>query len=368
MIKFANEFNTIHKKLLSMGEKFATAFPFACAQKGVYGFSDGLSWTDSFYVGMLWLDYAVTKNEKIKANIDLQMNEFETRLDENRGLDHHDIGFLYILSAVAGYKITGEERYKNIAVKAAKLLSKRYHSGAKFIQAWGAVGSKDNYRLIIDCMMNVPLLYWAAEVTEDKELYDIAYNHAKTTKSTIFRADDSTYHTYFFDYYTGEPLYGKTAQGFGNDTAWARGQAWAIYGFEISYRYTKDESFLQASEKAAKYFLKYLPEDMICYWDLCFGDGSGEPKDSSAAAIAACGFTELYRNTKNEEYLETAKKIMSVLCEKYISDENSEAIIEHGTYSKPDNFGVDEACIWGDYYFLECLIYLIYGEEVPIFW
>lgn len=358
----------VHKKLLRLGNKYDSVAPSAAAENGIYNISMGIDWTDSFYVGMLWLDWLRTKDDKIKENIDLQMLEFEQRLKQVRGLDNHDIGFLYILSAVAGYKVTGVDKYKNMAVNAADLLAQRYHHGAKFIQAWGDPNGRDNYRLIIDCMLNIPLLYWVAKETGNNELYDIAYNHAKTTSETIFRDDYSTYHTFYFDYDTGKPLYGRTKQGAGDDTTWSRGQAWAIYGFALSYRYTKDSLFLDMAKNAADYFIKYLPEDKIAYWDLCFTDGSGEPRDTSAAAIAACGMLELSELGAGEEYKCYAEEIVSALCEKYLSDEDKESLLDHGTYSIPDGVGIDEACIWGDYYFVEALVRLVCSDKFILFW
>lgn len=360
--------NRIHEKLLINGKRFDSVSPSAAAVDGIYDISQGIDWTDSFYVGMLWLDWNRTKDDRILHNIELQMWEFEQRLKQNRGLDNHDIGFLYILSAIAGYKLTNEDKYLHISERAAKLLSKRYHADAEFIQAWGNPNGRDNYRLIIDCMLNIPLIYWVADKTADNNLYNIAYNHALTTNKVIFRNDYSTYHTYYFDYDTAAPLYGKTKQGAGDDTTWSRGQAWAIYGFAISYTYTHDERFLESAKKAADYFIAHLPKDMVAFWDLCFTDGSNEPRDTSAAAIAACGMLELDKIIGDGKYKTTAEQIIMSLCKNYFSPENHESLLEHGTYSIPDNVGIDEACIWGDYYFAEALARLCDGENFVRFW
>ncbi len=365
---YLNTLDKIHSKLIKNGTKFTSVSPMPSAVDGIYDISGGDQWTDSFFVGMLWLDFMRNKSNEVSENIKLQMEEFENRINEMRGLDHHDIGFLYILSAVAGYKATAEEKYKELALRAARLLAKRYHKSAHFIQAWGDPNSRDNYRLIIDCMLNIPLLYWAAEVMGDKDLYDIAYNHAKTTNKVIFRPDNSTHHTYYFDYETGLPLEGKTRQGAHDDSAWARGQVWAMYGFALSYRYTKDEEFLKASKKATEYFLSHQPEDNVCYWDLCFSDGDNEPRDSSAAAIAVCALLELFDLTGKEAYRSNADKILTSLCEHYLSSDDKESVLDHAVYSYPDNYGVDEACIWGDYYFMEALCRITTDEDFKLFW
>lgn len=345
----------IHKKLIRNGKKFDTVSPDSIAIDGVYSIGDGLGWTESFYNGMLCLDWLRTKDENIEKNIRMQMTEFRQRLRQNRGLNHHDIGFLYTLSAVAAYRLFGDNEYFETAKGAAYLLSKRYHKSGKFIQAWGDPNSRDNYRLIIDCMLNIPLLYWVADETKDAVMFDMAYSHAKTTLENIFREDYSAFHTYYFDYETGKPLYGKTHQGARDDSAWARGQAWAIYGFAISYKYTKDEQFLEAAKKASGFFLNHLPKDKVCYWDLCFGDGSNEPRDTSAAAIAACGLKDIADISGEDKYRVAAKEILDSLCNNYTSDFDSEALLENAVYSMPHNIGVDMPCIWGDYFFMEAL-------------
>ncbi len=365
---YQNALEQIHEKLLKNGKKFDSVSPMHTAVDGIYPISPGDEWTDSFYVGMLWLDWVRTKDENIRENIKQQMWEFGQRLKQNRGMGNHDIGFLYILSAVAGYKLTKCEKYKDMAVEAAKYLVMRYQPKAEFIQAWGDPGDPICHHLIIDCMLNIPLLYWVARQTGDETFFEIAYKHAKTTSKVIFREDASTHHTYYFDYETGKPLYGKTSQGAGDNSAWARGQAWAIYGFALSYRYTRDETFLVCSKKAADYFLAHLPADEVCYWDLCFAEGAEEPRDSSAAAIAASGLLELAAQSGEQTYQEAAERIVTSLCKHYMSPTEKESLLDHGVYSKPAGRGVDEACIWGDYYFMEALCRLADEEKFVLFW
>ena len=202
------------------------------------------------------------------------------------------MGFVFIPSCVAAYKLEGNEQAKEAAIKAAEHLCTRYHDKGKFIQAWGNVNDPNAYRLIVDCLLNIPLLYWAAEVTGDKRFDEIAYQHFKTTIEVCCREDASTFHTYYFDVETGLPKKGVTAQGASDDSAWARGQTWGIYGPMLTYIYKKDEKALQTFKATTNYFLNHLPEDYIAYWDLQYTDGDGEPKDSSAAAIALCGILE----------------------------------------------------------------------------
>jgi unsaturated chondroitin disaccharide hydrolase len=178
------------------------------------------------------------------------------------------------------------------------------------------------------------------------------------------RPDSTTYHTYYFDADTGEAKYGKTAQGAADESCWARGQAWAIYGFALSYAYTKDEKFLKTACELADYFIAHTPSDGVVYWDLAFGDGSGEEKDSSSSAIAACGLLEIARYLPKGEqrlaYAQYAEATVRALADQYTSRDlpESNVLLLHGVYSKPGGAGVDEANLWGDYFYLEALLRL----------
>jgi unsaturated chondroitin disaccharide hydrolase len=272
------------------------------------------------------------------------------------------MGFLYSPSCVAAYKLTGNEQAKEAAILAADHLISRYHQTGEFIQAWGSVGADDNYRLIVDCLMNIPLLYWATEATGDPIYRDIAYKHFKTTISVCYREDGSTYHTFYFDKNTGAPLKGVTHQGASDDSTWARGQAWGMYGPLLTYIYVKDERALDTFKSAANYYLTYLPEDYVAYWDLSFTDGSNEPRDSSSAAIAVCAMLEAIKHMDEDDperrlYVNACNRIMNSLIDSYTTKDVPEAngLLLHGTYSKPGNHGVDEMTNWGDYFYMEAL-------------
>ena len=214
--------------------------------------------------------------------------------------------------------------------------------------------------------MNLPLLYWASEETGDDRYRQIALKHTQTSLQNLVREDHSTYHTYFFDLDTGTPLYGVTRQGYCDDSAWARGQAWGIYGLALSYRYTQNEECIKLFNAVTDYFISHLPEDDIPYWDLAFTQGR-EPRDSSAAAIAACGMLEMAQYLPENSasyYKETAKRIAAAL----IRDcsvkklEESNGLLLHGVYAKsspynpiPEDNGVDECNAWGDYFYMELL-------------
>ncbi len=340
---------------------YTDKFPSANSTDYMYGATENNDWTESFWTGMVWLAYEHTNDTKY---LDAAMNHcrlLAERLDENYNLSHHDIGFLYNLSCVKGYKLTGDETLKETALKAADKLLKRYNEKGKYIQAWGKYGAREEQRLIIDCMMNLELLYWAYNETGDSKYYDAAYEHAKTTAIVIMRNDGSTYHTYYINPKTGNPSHGVTAQGIADNSAWARGQAWGVYGFAISYDHTKDSLFMNEGSNITNYFLNHLPEDNVCYWDLSFMSGD-EPRDTSAAAIAACGLllaSDIYDNEYKDTYKCAANAIMRSLIENYTTEGiTSNAVLKEGVYSKPANLGVNEALIWGDYYYTEALFKL----------
>ncbi|MED3965135.1 glycoside hydrolase family 88 protein [Bacillales bacterium AN1005] len=341
---------------------FKTKVPPAVSKNLVYIPEENTDWTASFWIGMLYLAYEYTNDDKYLQVIKIQLESFKDRLTKNIQLETHDIGFLYSLSSVAGYEVLNDNTAKETAIKAADKLMTRYHKKAKILQAWGDLSDPEQHgRMIIDCNMNLPLLYFASKVTGDKKYYDIAANHAEQAAKYIVRADSSTYHTFYMDTETGNPLYGKTAQGYTDQSCWARGQAWGVYGFVLSYVHTGNREFLDLSERLANYFLNRLPEDAICYWDLVFTDGS-EERDSSAAAIMACGLLELSKhlpisNPYRELYENAAIKMIKSLAANYTTKEvPSNGILQHAVYSKPDDNGVDECCIWGDYYYFEALI------------
>lgn len=344
-------------------DKFKAGFPAPASVDNRYPIVDNINWTNSFWTGMLWLAYEYNQDEKYRELAEKHINSFKERLEKRIVVDHHDLGFLYTLSCVSAYKITNNDGAKKVALEAAEYLMKRYHEKAEIIQAWGDLNNPEQRgRMIIDCNMNLPLLYWASSITGDNKYYEAARNHVKKALRYIVREDYSTYHTYHFDVDSGIPLKGTTHQGYSDESCWARGQAWGIYGFILSYTYTKDKELLEATKKIADYYLERLPEDKICYWDLIFTEGDQE-RDSSAAAIAVCGLLELSKQLSDSDedkirYKKAAHKILQSLYYNYSNkdEEEVDGLLLHGVYNKNGNTGVDECCIWGDYYYFEALI------------
>ncbi len=341
---------------------FRDGYPAPASVNEVYPKIANVEWTSSFYNGMLWLAYLHTKDNDFREAAEATLTDYQKRLDERIETGTHDLGFLYILSAKAHYLITGEEKARDVALQAADILMERYHPKAGIIQAWGDLTDPaQRGRIIIDCLMNIPLLFWATEVTGEQRYWDAAESHLQQTQRTIIRSDSTTYHTYYFDTDSGEPVRGDTNQGYSDDSCWARGQAWGIYGLALSYTYTQDASCIVDAKRLADYFLDHLPEDLVAYWDLVFTEGP-EERDSSSAAIASCGLlllSSLLEQTDpdRERYRIMAYSMLSSLTENYTSKSNSASngILLHGVYGKPNNAGIDECVVWGDYFYMEAL-------------
>ncbi|MGL6153505.1 glycoside hydrolase family 88 protein [Cetobacterium sp. SF1] len=346
---------------------FIDTYPRAASINNIYpGTKNGEDWDDwtvGFWTGMLWLSYELTRKPQYRKVAEFQMRAYKYRIENKIHVNHHDLGFLFSLSAVAQHTVTGSEVAKEVGIKAADHLIGRFKEKGEFIQAWGDLNDPNAYRLIIDCNMNVPLLFWATEVTGNPIYREIATKHINTAAKVVLREDSSTHHTYYFDPATGNPLKGVTAQGFSDDSAWARGQAWGVYGFPLAYSYTKDPKFITLYKKVTNYFLNKLPQDNVCYWDLVFSDGSNQERDTSAAAIAVCGILEMDQYLEDSDpdkaiYMNAAHAIMKSLIEKYTTKDldHSNGLLTQAVYSKPHNSGINECNIWGDYYFLEALV------------
>lgn len=357
-------------------KEFTYKFKKAYSVNQFYEATDNTDWTEGFWTGELWLNYEHTLDEAFKEAASIQIDNFLERIVNKINVDHHDMGFLYSLSCVAGYKLTANEKGKEAAILAAKQLISRYHEVGEYIQAWGSMNSPENCRLIIDCLLNLPLLYWASEVTGDESYANIAKKHIHTSLNNVIREDYSTWHTFFFHPESGLPSHGATCQGYKDGSAWARGQAWGIYGIALSYRYTKEESYIPIFKEVSNYFLNHLPDDLVPYWDLSFIEGD-EPRDSSSAAIAVCGMLEMAKYLNEEDskfYKEIAMKILKSLYDNYAVKDVTESngLLLHGTYSNRspyntcNHYGVDECNTWGDYFYLEALTRL--KKDWKLYW
>ena len=344
---------------------FGDDFPAPSTTGSLYPTIGNNEWTNGFWTGMLWLAYELTGAERYRKAAEVHVRSFHTRQQERFNTNHHDLGFLYSLSCVAAYKLTGDPLAAEAALGAARLLMERYNERAGIIQAWGDLNDPEQRgRMIIDCNLNLPLLYWAADFTGEAAFRNAANRHIEAAARQIVRADGSTFHTFFFDVESGQPLRGKTHQGYADDSCWARGQAWGISGFPLVFRHTGDTRLIDLSKTLSNYYLNRLPADGICYWDLIFTSGP-EERDSSAAAIAACGLLELAKQLPlsdplRAQYQSAATGMVGELSQHYLNAGGApgSGLLKHAVYHKPHGVGVDESCIWGDYFYLEALVRL----------
>lgn len=363
--------------------EFTYKFQNAYSNNNFYEPIENNYWTTGFWTGEIWLAYEYTREkqpqvaEKLKEAGEIQINSFLERIDKKIEVDHHDMGFLYSPSCVAGYKLIGSRKGREAAIKAADQLITRYHPVGEFIQAWGAMDAPDNYRLIIDCLLNLPLLYWASEETGDSKYRDIAEKHIHTAIKNVIREDYSTWHTFFFNMETGEPDHGATCQGYRDGSAWARGQAWGIYGCALAYKYTGRKEYIDIFKKVTQYYLEHLPKDMVPFWDLEFTDGDDQPRDSSSASIAACGMLEMIKYMDKEDvhvYRKYAMQILKSVYDNYAvkDQQQSNGLVLHSTYSNHSPYntcehnGVDECNSWGDYFYMEALTRL--HKDWRLYW
>lgn len=353
---YEEELKYIETVLAENLDNFVGKYPHVSV-KNRYPAEENVLWTSSFFVGMCFLAYEHSGNEIFLKYEKEHLKSFENRL-VNRQHMSHDLGFLYTLSCVADYKVTKNPEAERLARMAAQVLAERYNEKGRYIQAWGDMGIRyPDVKIIIDTMLNLPLLYWTGE--PDK--VEIAKNHAITSSVTLVRPDYSTYHTYLMDPDTGKAVCGKTHQGHRDESIWARGQSWAVYGYALSYRYTGYPEFLEISKKAAEVFTRNLPENLVPYWDFDFTDENPDIRDTSAASIFVCGLLELCSHVSQEEaaeYLLLAEKIMKSLREEYSTRNipQSNGILTEGMYHRHD--GQEECTIWGDYFYMEALMRL----------
>ena len=339
-------------------------------------FSEGSNrgWTTSFWSGMKWLGWLLTEEDVFRRAAAANSTDFARRVFNGEDLDTHDLGFLYTLSTIPAWRLLEDETSRDASLLAADHLMRRLLEPAGIIQAWGDLTDPHQRgRTIVDSLMNMPLLTWASEQTGDLRYADAVRRHTTALEQNVIRPDDSTFHTFYWDLETGKPLRGATEQGAHDESCWARGQAWGIYGFALNYRATGNAELLDAAWRCANYFLAHLPADSVPFWDLAYTEGSDAPRDSSSAAIAACGLLELARLEPDEDRATqataAATAMLTSLIENYTpaTSDASDALLLHGVYDLPKNKGVDEGTLWGDYFYLEALMRVSRPEWTP-FW
>lgn len=340
------------EKVTKVHERIGANFPHA-SQNGRYQLEPARWWTAGFWPGLLWLVYRETKDEQLKRSAQLCEEQMDALLVDSLMVDH-DIGFMWTLTSRASYQLLGDADSRRRALLAANLLAARFNPQGNYIRAWN--GDLTGWA-IIDCMMNLPLLYWASEESGDPRFKHIAIRHANMALKHFIRADGSVNHIVVFDPETGEKVEVKGGQGHAPDSAWSRGTAWAIYGFSLSYRYTGDERYLTAAKRVAHFFIANLPEDHVPYWDFRLPADVAKYRDSSAGAIAACGLLLVAEQVSPHEsaiYHEAGKRILHSLYTNYGAwEQDEEGLILHGTSHYPERRNIDVPLIYGDYYFAE---------------
>ena len=316
-------------------------------------------WTSGFFPGELWFLYEYTQNNFWKKKAQQHTDILEK---EKMNGSTHDMGFIVYCSFGNGYRLTQDEHYKEVLLQSAHTLATRFKPAAGIIRSWDHSTAKWVCPVIIDNMMNLELLFWATKESKDSTFYRIAVDHARTTMKHHFRPDFSSYHVIDYDTITGQVLKKNTHQGFADESAWSRGQAWALYGYTMCYRETRLPEFLEQAQNIEKYLFTHpnMPEDLIPYWDFDAPGIPDEPRDVSAATVIASALYELslYDPEKGERYRSNADKIIENLTKHYRATlkKDNGFLLLHSTGTKPTNTEVDVPIVYADYYFIEALM------------
>ena len=317
-------------------------------------------WTSGFWPGVLWYDYEYTKDQRIKG----EAEKFTESLGYFAHIPayDHDLGFLIFCSYGNGYRLTGKPEYKEVILAVADSLATLYNPVVGTILSWPREVEPRNWphNTIMDNLINLEMLFWAAKNGENKQLYDIAVSHADKSMKSLFRPDYTSYHVAVFDTITGNLIKGVTHQGYADNTMWARGQAWGIYGYTMCYRETGDRKYLDFVEKITDVYLKGLPEDYVPYWDFSAPGIPNAPRDASAAAIVASALLEAsgyFTGDKGDEYWNAAIKMLNSLSSPaYQSRERNPSFLLHSTGHWPAGSEIDASIIYADYYYIEALM------------
>jgi unsaturated chondroitin disaccharide hydrolase len=316
-------------------------------------------WTSGFWPGILWYLYESTGEEKWKDEAK-RYSDILIPLSRRAAADH-DLGFQVFNSFGNGYRLTHDTTYLPVILNTADALSKLYDERVGTILSWPRMTKEKGWphHTIIDNMINLELLFWASKNGGDSSLYRIAVKHAEVTMENHFH-DFTAYHVVLYDTMTGKKIRGHTHQGYQDNSMWARGQAWAIYGYTMVYRETRDPKFLAFATRVADAYLTRLPDDYIPYWDFDAPQGENQPKDASAAAITASALLELASFVdpqKMDVYTKAAERMLvSLSSSAYRSGNKNASFLLHATGHKPNGTEIDAAIIYADYYYLEALL------------
>lgn len=333
-------------------------FPCSLTPSGELKLIRRSDWRSGFFPGVLWYLYEYTKDDSWKRKAE----EFTDPIEEEKwNAGTHDMGFKVYCSFGNGFRLTNNLRYRDIIIQAAKTNIKRFNPRVGCIRSWDHSTDKWKYPVIIDNMMNLELLFAATRLTGDSTYYKVAVTHANTTMKNHFRSDYSSYHVIDYDTLTGAVVHKHTHQGYSHESAWARGQAWGLYGYTVCYRETGNKAYLSQAEKIANFILNNpaIPADRIPYWDYNAPDIPSAPRDVSAAAVTASALYELSGfSSKGAEYRKAADNIIKSLTEKYRAPYGTAHgfLLLHSTGNKPSGSEIDVPINYADYYYLEALL------------
>ena len=359
------EINMSREVMMQQGK-----FPLTVGKKDNLLFCDTTSWTCGFFPGTLWYLYGYSNNKQIKQYAQL----FSDRLEGmQKATNTHDIGFIVYCGLGEGYRLTKDPDYKAKIEKAAQSLCTRFNPVIGCIKSWDR--GKGVYPVIIDNMMNLELLFEASKLTGNPKFREIAISHANVTMKNHFRKDGSCYHVVFYNSDNGTVVARKTRQGYADESSWARGQAWALYGYTMCYRETKKIAYLRQAQKVAAFILAHpsLPKDKIPYWDFDDPKIPDTYRDASAGAVICSALIELSQyvpRTEGREYLDVAKtQLLALSSSAYFAGigTNGNFLIKHNVGSMPDNLEIDVPLPYADYYYVEALLRyrkLILGETL----
>ncbi len=330
------------------------------ARNGVYDdrSSDTLinSWTNGFWSAWMWLLYVGSKKDIYMEAARKAEDQLDAALQKYDKLDH-DVGFLWHISSGVNYRLTKDEKSRNRTLFAASTLASRYNETGRFIRAWN--GEEKQGWAIIDCMMNLPLLYWASEELQDPRFAMIAKAHADTTMENHIRKDGSVRHIVIYDYENGGMLDDLGGQGYEKGSSWSRGQSWGLYGFVLNYNHTGKQEYLDTAKRIANYFIASVAD--TDYLPLCDFRAPLSPVlyDSTAGAIASCGLIELAKILPENEgriYINAALKILEAMNEKFCNwDQEYDSILQYGTEAYANERGRHQPIIYGDYYMTQAI-------------
>ena len=349
---------SLRSTIQTVGDRFPEA-----TENGVWNTNAG-GWTGGYFAGMLWMMFEATGDSAWLA----PAGHYTWLLEGNKtDVDNIDVGILFYPSFVKGYQVTGEERYRQVGLTGARTMMRRFIPSGGYFQNWGRLGDpeQDGF-VIIDCLINLDQIYWAFGETGDSSFYRAAASHTRRTMESHIRTDGSSHQVVEFDPKTGQMLRGFHKQGYSDESTWSRGQSWGIYGFTRVYGHTCEPAFLQAAMLMADWFIEHLPKDFVPYWDFQAPNIPDEARDSSAGSMAASALIELAGYMEDprdrERYLQAARNILASLTRNYLTQNlpgRNDGILTGGTYFFAVGGSVDQANIWGDYYYLEAVLRLL---------